>query len=159
MIEEQGRVIALIGDQARITSERRSACGHCGANLVCGTSLLDQFLAHRPVELLVRNPIGARIGDKVVVGFAEQELLRLAVAAYLAPILALIIGAMLGGTFHEVASLLGALVGLALAFWWLRVYSRKLARRPERQPVILRRLGKQPSTEVEGFIVRRSKHG
>ncbi|MCK7582922.1 MAG: SoxR reducing system RseC family protein [Chromatiales bacterium] len=144
MIEERGRIIALIGDQARITAERRSACGQCSVNNACGTSLLERFFGRRPVELLARNPIGAQVGEEVIVGLSEQGLLRTAAAAYLAPILGLIIGAavgdQIGGNSPEVASVLGALGGLALAFWWLRGYSVTLSQRPERQPVILRRL-------------------
>ena len=144
MIEERGRIIALIGDQARITAERRSACGQCSVNNACGTSLLERFFGRRPVELLAHNPIGAQVGEEVIVGLSEQGLLRTAAAAYLAPILGLIVGAavgdQIGGHSPEVASVLGALGGLALAFWWLRGYSVTLSQRPERQPVILRRL-------------------
>jgi len=144
MIEEHGRVIALVGDQARVTAERRSACGQCHVSGACGTSLLERVFGHRPVELLARNPIAAQVGDEVMVGLSEQGLLRTAAAAYLVPILGLILGAVLGesvgGASAEVASVLGALPGLALAFWWLRGYSVALAQRPEHQPVILRRL-------------------
>ncbi|MGQ9659821.1 MAG: SoxR reducing system RseC family protein [Thermochromatium sp.] len=144
MIEERGRIIALVGDQARVTAERRSACGQCSVNNACGTSLLERVFAHHPVELLARNPIGAQVGDEIVIGLSETGLLHSAAAAYLAPILGLILGAALGERFGgpqpSVASVLGALGGLGLAFWWLRRYSERLTRRPELQPVILRRL-------------------
>ena len=147
MIEERGRIIAIVGDQARVTAERRSACGQCNVSSACGTSLLERVFGRHPVELLARNPIGAQVGDEVVVGLSEQGLLRTAAAAYLVPILGLIVGAVLGerfgGAASEVASVLGALGGLALAFWWLRGYSVAVAQRPERQPVILRRLDSQ----------------
>jgi sigma-E factor negative regulatory protein RseC len=152
MIEERGRIIALVGDQARVTAERRSACGQCSVNNACGTSLLERVFGRRPVELLAHNPIGAQVGDEVVVGLSEQGLLRTAAAAYLVPILGLIIGASVGerfgGAHPEVASVLGALIGLALAFWWLRGYSVALTQRPERQPVILRRLDARVSVTL-----------
>jgi sigma-E factor negative regulatory protein RseC len=152
MIEERGRVIAILGDQARITAERRRACGQCNVSNACGTSLLERVFGRHPVELLARNPIGAQIGDEVVVGLSEQGLLRIAAAAYLVPILGLIIGASVGerfgGVYPEIASVLGALGGLVLAFWWLRGYSVTLTQRPERQPVILRRLDDRVSVTL-----------
>ncbi|MTW21734.1 SoxR reducing system RseC family protein [Allochromatium palmeri] len=152
MIEERGQVIAIVGDQVRITAERRSACGQCSVNNACGTSLLERVFGRHPVELLARNPIGAQVGDEVVVGLSEEGFLRTAAAAYLMPILGLIIGASLGerfgGAHPQAASVLGALAGLALAFWWLRGYSVTLAQRPERQPVILRRLNTRVSVTL-----------
>lgn len=150
MIEEQGHVIALIGDCARISAIRRSACGQCQVNTACGTSLLARVFGRQPVELLAQNPIGAQIGDTVIVGLSEQGLLRTAAAAYLVPLLGLIGGAWLGehfgGAHAELITVLGAVGGLVLAFGWLRGYSVALAQRPDYQPVILRRL--TPSVTV-----------
>lgn len=152
MIEERGRVIAIVGDQAHVTAERRSACGQCNVSNACGTSLLERVFGRHPVELLAHNPIGAQVGDEVVVGLSELGLLRTAAAAYLVPILGLIIGASagerFGGAYPEIASVLGALGGLVLAFWWLRGYSVAMAQRPERQPVILRRLNSRVSVTL-----------
>lgn len=152
MIEEHGRVIALVGDLAYVTAERRSACGQCGVSNACGTSLLERVFGRHPVELPARNPIGAQVGDVVVVGLSEQGVLRTAAAAYLVPILGLILGGALGeyagGAHSEAAGVLGVLLGLALAFWWLRGYSVALAQRPEYQPVILRRLDTQVSVTL-----------
>ncbi|MBK1717949.1 SoxR reducing system RseC family protein [Thiocystis violacea] len=149
MIEEEGRVIAVVGRYARIEAQRSRACGHCEVKGACGTSLLERFFGQRPVELLALNAIGAQVGDRVAVGISEQGLLRAAVAAYLVPILALIAGALigetLGGPWAEAASLLGALLGLVLAFWWLGGYSVVSAPLPGRQPLVLRRL---PSTSI-----------
>ena len=145
MIEEQGRVIALMGGHARVATRRRSACGHCEVSGACGTSLLERFFGRHPAELVALNPIDAQVGDEVAVGIGEQDLLRAAVAAYLVPVLALIAGALigetLGGSHAEIASLLGAMIGLTLAFLWLRGYSVASVQCPGRQPVILRRLG------------------
>lgn len=145
MIEEEARVISLVGSQAWVEGRRRSACGHCEVKGACGTSLLERVFGHRSVAMLALNPIGAAVGERVIVGLGEQGLLRMALAAYLVPILALILGALIGETFGgahaPLASLLGALLGLILAFWWLGGYSVVSARSPGRQPVILRRLG------------------
>ena len=144
MIEEEGTVIAVQGDYAQVQTQRRSGCGQCVAQDACGTSLLERFFGRRAVALTALNPVQAVVGERVLVGVSEQGLLRAALAAYLVPILALLAGAMLGdalgGERADLASTLGAILGLALALLWLRSYSVASARKPERQPLILRRL-------------------
>lgn len=145
MLEEEGVVTALIDARARVRTQRKSACGQCAVHGACGTSLLERFFGRRPVELLALNQVGARVGDRVTVGVKESSLLAAAVAAYLAPLAALMAGAALGQSFGgaraDSASLLGAVLGFTLALLWLRGYSARLSGRPEQQPRILRRLG------------------
>jgi sigma-E factor negative regulatory protein RseC len=104
------------------------------------------------VTLLARNAVGAREGDRVVVGVSESGLLGAALAVYLVPILALLAGAGLGTTIGGAGSrawpLLGAAIGLLLALRWLARYSARLGQDPERAPVILRRLGAETAPLV-----------
>lgn len=152
MIEEQGTVLALVGDYAEIRPERRGGCGACSANGACGVSLLDRFFGRRPVRLLALNQAAAAVGDRVIIGVSEQGLVSAALAAYLVPILGLVIGAALGqsvgpvadGDFQDFWSLFGGFVGFSLALFWLRRYSARLARNPELAPIILRRLSDRP---------------
>ncbi|NEX20101.1 SoxR reducing system RseC family protein [Thiorhodococcus mannitoliphagus] len=145
MLEESGVVTDVSGERARVRTERKRACGNCAVNDACGTSLLEHFFGRRPVELTVLNQVGARVGDRVTIGIRESSLLGAAVAAYLVPLLALMLGAAigqsLGGAWAESASLLGAALGFVLALLWLRGYSVRLAGRSGYQPSILRRLG------------------
>lgn len=144
MIEERGVVTAVSGDYAWVRTERKTACGQCAVNGACGTSLLERFFGRRPSELSALNQVGAGVGDEVTVGISEQSLLKASVAAYLTPVLGLILGAWAGQTLSggtgQAASLVGALLGLALALLWLRGYSVVSTRRPGEQPLILRRL-------------------
>ncbi len=140
MIEEQGTVIGLAGPYARVRTRRRSACGTCSVQGACGTSLLERYLGRRMVELTAFNQANAVVGDRVLIGISEHDLLSAAVAAYLVPILALLAGALIGdavgGLHAEIISLFGAILGLALAMIWLRGYSVLGAR----HPLVLRRL-------------------
>lgn len=147
MIEENGIVERLEGDLALVRTERRSTCGGCRASGSCGTSLLDRMLGRRAVLLRAENRAGANAGDQVVVGVDESTLLRAAVLAYLLPMLALIVGAVLGQTLADLtglASQLPALAGaagaFALALMRLRRYSAELEGASDRQAIVLRRL-------------------
>jgi sigma-E factor negative regulatory protein RseC len=134
---------------AEVQALRRGACGGCGARDACGTSLLDRFLGRRAMRLSVINGINARVGEQVIIGVPEEALLRAAAAAYLAPLVGLIVGAIgaheLAGVSGlmppEGASLLGALIGFLLVFRWLQGYSARLAADPRYRAVLLRRDG------------------
>jgi sigma-E factor negative regulatory protein RseC len=144
MIEEEGLVVGVAGEVAEVETRRGSSCGGCAADGACSTSLLDRLLGRRPVRLHAINRAGAAVGDQVVVGVDERALMGAAIAAYLVPILALLAGALLGrllGGDAEAPSLLGASVGLLLAFVWLRRYSARLGGNPAGRPVVLRRKG------------------
>lgn len=167
MIEEEGTVVSLRGGLAEVRTQRRASCGGCGSSTGCGTALIDQFLGRRTVTLRAQNPIGAQIGDRVVIGVREGGLLAAALAAYLAPILGLLAGGVLGQWLGQPgppldssaaaangSALVGSLLGFLLALYWLRRYSAGRARRTELDPVILRRLGAAappgaPSCEVD----------
>jgi sigma-E factor negative regulatory protein RseC len=147
VIEQTAIVISLRDGLADVQALRQGACGGCNASGACGVSLIDRFLGRRPIHLAVTNDIGARVGDRVILGVPEAALLRAAVAAYFVPLLSLLVGGVAGrelGAFShllapEPASIVGGLMGFLLALRWLRGYSKSLAGDSRWRAVILRR--------------------
>lgn len=155
MIEEQAVVARLDGEDAEVEVQRRSACGGCGASGSCGISALDRYFGRRISLLRVANDIGARPGDAVVIGLSETAMLRAALAAYLAPLLGLLLGAIGAQAIADALAwssqagvILGGLLGLVLVLRWLSGYSARLARDPRYRAVILRRADASPPVEV-----------
>lgn len=154
MIEENGLVIAVHGELAEVESERRSACGGCAVNGACGTSLLERFFGRRQLILTVRNPISAEPGDGVVVGVPEGALLEASFAAYVMPLLAMIVGGVSGSWlagllapgWDQGLSVLGGMGGLAAGLWWLARFSARRGVKERFQAVILRR---SPSSAID----------
>jgi sigma-E factor negative regulatory protein RseC len=146
VIEELGTVVAVHGELAEVESRRRSACGSCEVKGACGTSLLERFFGRRRLLLTVHNPIGARPGDRVVVGVPEQALLTASFAAYMVPLLAMLGGGVAGDMLAsgisqqhgDGLSILGGVAGLAAALLWLGRFSRARARGDRYRAVILR---------------------
>jgi len=143
MIETPARVTRVDGPSAWVVSEAPSSCGACGGK-GCGSSVFNRVWHPDDAEYPVRNPIDARPGEAVVVGLPDGSLARAAAAAYVVPLLALLLGAALGrlvGGEHagdvvgEPAAILGGLTGLLLAGLWLRFRRQG----PSGEPVILRR--------------------
>jgi len=150
IIEEAARVVALDGDQAWVTTQRRSACGSCAANKGCGTGIIARsFSTGRTLRIKVVNQVEAVVGDDVILGIDDRVLVRSAVLMYLLPLLALMGGAFLGEVIdnvllhsdREYLSILTGLLAMVAVLWWLRGYARLLAAMGEFQPRILRRCG------------------
>ena len=148
MIEETARVVALDGEQAWVTTVRRTACESCAANKGCGTGIMARsFSGGRTLQLKVRNSVAATVGDDVVLGIDDRVLVRSAVLMYLLPLLALMIGAWFGeiineGLFsidNEYLSIIAGILAMLAVLMWLHRHVRQLAATGNYQPRILRR--------------------
>lgn len=141
MIEETGRIVEIDGEFAWIESERRSSCGGCAAREGCGTGVIARAFGKRTVTLKVLNRIGARVGDRVVIGISETGLVRGALAVYALPLLALFAGALCGHWLaggSDLAAIAGAACGLAAGLAWLVRFSRRTRTDAAFQAVVLR---------------------
>ncbi|MDD5389200.1 MAG: SoxR reducing system RseC family protein [Gallionellaceae bacterium] len=134
MIETPARVTRLEGDSAWVVSAAPSSCGACGGK-GCGSSLFARVLHADEPEYRVENPIGAAVGESVVVGLPDGALLGAALSGYLVPLMLLLLGAGAGQHFAgELGAVAGGLLGLVLAALYLK---RRSA--PVSYPVVLRR--------------------
>jgi sigma-E factor negative regulatory protein RseC len=119
MIEEQARVVAVADGSAWVEVRRRSACGSCSAAGGCGTGALAGLLGERAQRLQVRDDLGLRVGEQVVIGIPDAALTRASLAAYLLPLLALIAAALLAEAAGagEGTTALAGLLGLGAGLW------------------------------------------
>lgn len=156
MIEEVGVVTACAGDHAWVHTRRQTTCGNCGARQGCGTAVLAKVLGRSFSTVRALNTAHAREGDRVVIGLSEQALLRGSAAVYLAPLLSMVVMALVGealapqwfGYRSELLSIAFGLCGLALGFIWLYLFGRKIRQDGAYQPVVLRRLVASSNTSL-----------
>lgn len=144
MIEELGIVRRVEGDDAWVDTQRKSSCGSCSAK-GCGTGALAKVIGNRPQQLKLVNSIGAKAGDTVVLGINESALVKGSLAAYIAPLLFMFIGGLLGQTMAEqlglsvdASSAVLGVIGLAIGLLWLKLFGRKTATSEQYQPVMVR---------------------
>lgn len=154
MIEETGRVISCEDGYAWIETERKSTCSSCSANKGCGTGVISKFYSGRFSRIKALNSVNAAAGDRVVLGLAEDALVRGSLAVYGLPLLTLLLMALLGsavadevGIMQQADALIAifGLTGLLLGFYVVRLFSRKIAYDSRYQPVILRRCDEFPT--------------
>lgn len=146
MIEERARVIAVENNLLLLEAETTTACSACAAKQGCGTSVLSRWVGRKFTRFQAPNTVNARVGDEVVVGLAEEAMLKGSVLVYLLPLLAMIGFALLADALisAEVASrdllvLISAVAGFAL----MLLVSRKLlstgSNKSRLTPVVLRK--------------------
>lgn len=129
-MEQTVVVVDVRDDEALVRGKRASACGQCAGKGSCSTlgSWFD-----RMVEMRVRNPVGARVGDTVVVAIQEGVLLRAALRLYGMPMLAFFV---FGVVFLKTATALhaaapdlwavaGGMAGLVASYAWIALQAHR----------------------------------
>ena len=124
-MEQIVRVVSADADgTAQVMHIRQSACsGDCHKCSGCGA-------AEQTLLLTAHNPIGARVGDKVILYSRSAPVLAAAAILYLLPILMFLVGWILGECFWQQGIWTG-LAGFALALGCSLRYDRKVLRKRE----------------------------
>lgn len=131
MISEQGRVVAVNGDSAWVRTIRAKACDSCSVRGGCGQKVLASASGGRANQVLVRNHLGARVGDEVTIAIEESALLRASLLVYALPLGLMLAGVVAGQQWlpgQDAGAITGALAGLGAGFG----LSRLIQARPGR---------------------------
>jgi len=145
MIEETAQVVAVEGDDAVLQTQRQSACQSCSVKQGCGTSVLAKVVGQRSNLIRVTNRLDAKPGNQVVVGIAEDALVKSSFLVYGLPLVLMLISAVVGeqlapalGLGSELAAMLFALGGFCLSLLLVRLVLRYSPLRSRIQPRMLR---------------------
>ena len=144
MATEQGLVIRVDRTGTWVKTGTSEVCESCSSKGAC-----HMLGGGKAAEVQVLNPIGAGIGDRIVLKMDNSRLFKATFLVYMFPILMLILGALAGegiarsAGLHSPASpaLLG-FGGLAAGLLIMRVLANRLARKDEYRPRIVKILGK-----------------
>jgi sigma-E factor negative regulatory protein RseC len=131
MIEEVGTVVELRGKHlAVVLCQKSSMCEHCAT---AGACHIGDDGRVRTVEAL--NPLGAALGQRVKVAVSTKTFLQSGFVLYIVPLLAMVVGAVVGKVVGEALvdgpdpELLSALFGVCFlvgSFLVIRLGSRVL---------------------------------
>lgn len=152
MIEQQGRIMSLHGARAIIMVGASSGCPACDAGKGCGAGIFGRMMSRKPLMLELDNPLQIKAGQAVMVGIPETYFLGLMARLYLLPLLAGLLGAVLGqglayglnlgSGYQDLLALMGALFLATLTLLknskgshWLKAQSQlTLLANPADQP-------------------------
>lgn len=120
--EEQGEVIEITGNLARVRVRRGSKCGSCASEHMCGMVSKDETV------MTAVNPVGASKGQTVCLSFKVESQVRASFVLYLIPVMALVAGALIGYRFQflgdkEISGAAFSLLFVALAFLGIKYYT------------------------------------
>ena len=157
MLEEDGVVVSVSNGMAEVSVTPQAACGNCTASRGCGTSLIASLFPVRRSKFKVKNSLGARAGEQVIVGLHESALQSASMMLYLTPLAGLILGAMGGNylsghVFHsstELPSILFGFLGMAAGLS-LVSYSIRHLRGPGRYQAEIIRIKNRENGESHG---------
>ncbi len=146
MIEERGVVVEIKDKFAFVQTQRDNICGHCAGNKSCGTASLARVVGQKESLVKVINQKNVKVGDRVVIGVAEDALLKSSLALYLIPLLSLFILAIayeslaifFGWPNYEILTALAGMLGLFAGLNWVKRISVKMSEDMKYQPEIIK---------------------
>ena len=146
MIEERGIVVEIKDKFAFVQTQRDSICSHCDGNKGCGTASLAGVVGQKETLVKVINQKNVKVGDRVIIGVAEEALLKSSLALYLVPLLSLFVVAvgyeslvgLLEWPSYEILTALAGLLGLFAGLKWVKRVSVKMSEDVNYQPVIVK---------------------
>jgi sigma-E factor negative regulatory protein RseC len=129
MIEEQVVITSIEHNGAWVEGMQQSACGSCSAKAGCGQHAMTQLgrkvTLWLPIDHLSET-VDFNVGHQVVVGLPEGAILRSTVVLYGVPLIALVLGAIIGhGAWGEVGSILMSVVSMLIGFKLAQYWSQK----------------------------------
>lgn len=132
--QQQGIVISVAGETARVKTSRHNDCENCGACPGNAAIVLD-----------ARNPLGARPGQSVMIEVQEVGMLKSAFIVYMLPLIAMFLGAWAGSWAAESLArdaiwfqVTGAVAAFAIAVLYIRYFDKSARENKNQQPVITR---------------------
>lgn len=139
MIKEWATVVSRQNGQAVVSCDVKASCSSCASRAGCGSRVLNKLGPQTTHTIVVPSAEPLAPGAESRVGHRRKSLLGSALLVYMSPLAGLFLCAalfqMLFGS--DLAALSGAVLGGVGGFLVARGYSRKLAERDARQPVIL----------------------
>ena len=146
MIEEHARVIAVENGQLLLEAQTKASCSACAVKQGCGTSVISKWLGRKFTRFQAPNTVNARVGDEVVVGLAEEAMLKGSVLVYLLPLLAMIGFALLADSLiaadtasRDLMVLIAAVAGFSLMLVISRLLLSSGSNSIKLTPVVLRK--------------------
>jgi positive regulator of sigma E activity len=142
MIEEEGIVMEIYGGMAKVSILAKSACEKCPSSEICHPQD-DDFME-------AANPLGAKEGQKVKVVVAPQVYLKASIILYGIPMTVFVAAAIIGKNLAQKFSgeansdlwaFISGIAFMAVSFFFLRRYNKKVEITQEYKPVIIEIIG------------------
>jgi len=131
--EQIGIVVEIDGEMAKVRATRHGDCKNCGACPGDNAMIVD-----------AQNPVSAKVGQNVAFEIQEVNMLQAAFIVYILPLVAIFIGALLGGYIApKVGSqsivlfqVIGGIIAFILSVLYIKFFDKSARNNIKMQPVI-----------------------
>ena len=139
MIEEEGVVVEITGNTARVSITRKSACEKCASAGVCHPENDDSAME-------ASNPLNAQKGQRVKIVVAPQLYLKASIILYGIPMAVFVAAAIIGknlaeryapGTSSDLWAFFAGMSVMLVSFLFIRQYNNRVEKTQEYKPVIV----------------------
>lgn len=143
MLETRATVMQIHDHSAVVRANQVSGCEQCNGQ-GCGSSKVAQLFCSEPRQFEVDNPIGAIVGDEVIISVVDGAVMRGIALIYVLPLLLMVIcgglASLLSPAFeqNDGYAAAGGVSGLVLGFLLARWLATHQARQ-QNKPFIARR--------------------
>ncbi len=128
-----------------VQSQVKSTCSSCQQADTCGSGIVAKAIPQKKLTVTLTSSLPVKVGDCVVLGIPEHDMLQTAWQVYLWPLIGLILFSAVGqqlieyGLFsHELFGLFLGITGGYLGYRFAKYYQKKPGRAEKLQPKILR---------------------
>ena len=154
MILETGTVVAVESDGLWVETIQKSACEVCVAEKGCGQKFLSRLAGKTTsIRVLLNNQPQQKfsVGQSVTIGIPEDVIVLASLLVYLLPIFGAVAGAAIVGINGggDLQSISGALTGLLLGGWLVRLHSQKSRNDLRYNPILV-----DPSADTDAAIIQ-----
>lgn len=147
MIEETATVQSADEHWVNVVTTQSSSCHQCNESETCSTSVLSKFFGNKEIKLKLHSTINLKKGDKVTIGIDEKVFVGLTCLIYLAPLVGLLLFAVLGrfveeqfNIANELPTILFALFGFVGCYYGIKLLISNFFEPNKINPVILKKL-------------------
>lgn len=130
--EEFGIVVEINGEMAKVKATRHGDCENCGS---CP--------GDNAITLDVKNPLSAKLGQKVAFEIPQTNMLQAAFVVYVLPLIAaaagVIVGSLIANQFGQplvLFQIIGGIVAFILSLFFVKIYDRYVKSNKNMLPVI-----------------------
>lgn len=144
MIEEEGIVVEVQGDVAKVAIVKKSSCEKCAASGVCHPGDGEDS------SMEASNLLGAKKGQRVKVVVAPQVYLKASIILYGIPMAVFIAAAILGKNLglkygteanSDLWAFISGMTFMVISFVFIKRYNTKVEKTQEYKPLIVEILG------------------
>ncbi len=84
------------GFEVELSCEQKTSCSSCASQKSCGTGIVSKAVGSKALNWTLQTNKLVKIGQIVEIGFPERSLILSAMVVYIVPLMAMILGAVIG---------------------------------------------------------------